>query len=98
MLSLEHWGNAVAQAEVAAHNMVNPGPLRRPHLAVPAFWSSQFGLNIKSVGVPTFSDQVVIAPTSPTVSAASPCASLTAACSPPSSTIPAPTARSPVRN
>jgi 3-phenylpropionate/trans-cinnamate dioxygenase ferredoxin reductase subunit len=41
--------------------MVNPGPLRRPHLAVPAFWSSQFGLNIKSVGVPTFSDQVVIA-------------------------------------
>ena len=61
LLSLEHWGNAVAQAEVAAHNMVSPGPLRRPHLAVPAFWSSQFGLNIKSVGVPTFSDQVVIA-------------------------------------
>ena len=56
-LSLEHWGNAVAQAEVAAHNMVNPGPLRRPHLAVPAFWSSQFGVNIKSVGVPAFSDQ-----------------------------------------
>ncbi|MFI6768537.1 NAD(P)/FAD-dependent oxidoreductase [Streptomyces sp. NPDC050355] len=61
LLSLEHWGNAVAQAEVAAHNMVNPGPRRRPHLSVPAFWSSQFGLNIKSVGVPTFSDQVVIA-------------------------------------
>ncbi|MBV6702927.1 FAD-dependent oxidoreductase [Kitasatospora aureofaciens] len=61
MLSLEHWGNAVAQAEVAAHNMVSPGPLRRPHLAVPVFWSSQFGFNIKSVGVPTFSDQVVIA-------------------------------------
>jgi 3-phenylpropionate/trans-cinnamate dioxygenase ferredoxin reductase component len=60
-LSLEHWGNAVAQAEVAAHNMINPGPLRRPHLSVPAFWSHQFGLNIKSVGVPTFSDQVVIA-------------------------------------
>ncbi|MFI6060567.1 NAD(P)/FAD-dependent oxidoreductase [Streptomyces sp. NPDC051286] len=61
MLSLEHWGNAVAQAEVAAHNMISPGPRRRPHLAVPAFWSSQFGLNIKSVGVPTFSDQVAIA-------------------------------------
>jgi 3-phenylpropionate/trans-cinnamate dioxygenase ferredoxin reductase component len=61
MLSLEHWGNAVAQAEVAAHNMISPGPLRRPHRAVPVFWSSQFGLNIKSVGVPTFSDQVVIA-------------------------------------
>ncbi|MFJ9444978.1 NAD(P)/FAD-dependent oxidoreductase [Kitasatospora sp. NPDC101235] len=61
MLSLEHWGNAVEQAEVAAHNMVSPGPLRRPHLALPTFWSSQFGLNIKSVGVPTFSDHVVIA-------------------------------------
>ncbi|MEJ8660231.1 NAD(P)/FAD-dependent oxidoreductase [Streptomyces sp. MS1.AVA.4] len=61
LLSLEHWGNAVAQAEVAAHNMVSPGPLRRPHLALPTFWSTQFGLNIKSVGVPTFSDQVVIA-------------------------------------
>jgi NADPH-dependent 2,4-dienoyl-CoA reductase/sulfur reductase-like enzyme len=60
-IALEHWGNALAQAEVAAHNMINPGPLRRPHLTVPAFWSSQFGLNIKSVGVPTFSDQVVIA-------------------------------------
>ncbi|MFK0293309.1 NAD(P)/FAD-dependent oxidoreductase [Streptomyces sp. NPDC090442] len=61
MLALEHWGNAVAQAEVAAHNMVAPGPQRRPHLTVPAFWSSQFGLNIKSVGVPTFSDQVTVA-------------------------------------
>ncbi|MGW5679887.1 oxidoreductase C-terminal domain-containing protein, partial [Streptomyces sp. NPDC003860] len=65
MLSLEHWGNAVAQAEVAAHNMVCPPSHRRPHLTVPAFWSSQFGLNIKSVGVPTFSDRVVFAQGSP---------------------------------
>ncbi|MFG2261663.1 NAD(P)/FAD-dependent oxidoreductase [Streptomyces sp. NPDC048720] len=61
MLSLEHWGNAVEQAQVAAHNMVSPGPLQRPHLAIPVFWSTQFGLNIKSVGVPTYSDHVVIA-------------------------------------
>ncbi|MCE3035852.1 FAD-dependent oxidoreductase [Streptomyces sp. CMSTAAHL-2] len=61
LLSLEHWGNAVTQAGVAAHNMVSPGPLRRPHLALPTFWSTQFGLNIKSVGVPTYSDHVVIA-------------------------------------
>ncbi|MER6461966.1 FAD-dependent oxidoreductase [Streptomyces sp. NPDC001228] len=61
LLSLEHWGNAVEQAAVAAHNMVSPGPLRRPHLAIPTFWSTQFGLNIKSVGVPTYSDHVVIA-------------------------------------
>ncbi|MEV7320571.1 FAD-dependent oxidoreductase [Streptomyces sp. NPDC093970] len=61
LLSLEHWGNAVEQAAVAAHNMVNPGPLQRPHLSIPTFWSTQFGLNIKSVGVPTYSDHVVIA-------------------------------------
>ncbi|MFE4664671.1 NAD(P)/FAD-dependent oxidoreductase [Streptomyces sp. NPDC056716] len=65
LLSLEHWGNAVTQAETAAHNMITRGPGRRPHLTLPAFWSSQFGLNIKSVGVPTFSDQVVLAQGSP---------------------------------
>jgi Reductase C-terminal len=34
---------------------------RRPHVAVPNFWSNQFGLNIKSVGVPTGADEVMIA-------------------------------------
>ncbi len=59
-LALEHWGNAVEQAEVAAHNMVCAPADRRPHVAVPAFWSSQFGVNIKSVGVPSTADTVVI--------------------------------------
>ena len=56
-LALEHWGNAVAQAEIAAHNMISAGTDRRPHLSVPAFWSTQFGINIKSVGVPPFADE-----------------------------------------
>ena len=59
-MSLEHWGNAVEQAAVAAHNMVCTPDARRPHVAVPAFWSSQFGVNIKSVGVPSVADEVVI--------------------------------------
>ncbi|MFE9310518.1 NAD(P)/FAD-dependent oxidoreductase [Streptomyces sp. NPDC088353] len=59
-LSLEHWGNAVAQAEVAAHNMISAGADRRPHMWVPAFWSSQFGVNIKSVGVPSMGEEVMI--------------------------------------
>ncbi|MFF4401127.1 NAD(P)/FAD-dependent oxidoreductase [Streptomyces sp. NPDC001480] len=59
-LSLEHWGNAVAQAEIAAHNMISPGAERRPHLWVPAFWSSQFGVNIKSVGVPPMGEEIMI--------------------------------------
>jgi NADPH-dependent 2,4-dienoyl-CoA reductase/sulfur reductase-like enzyme len=60
-MALEHWGNAVGQAQVAAHNMVCLPTERRPHAAVPAFWSSQFGVNIKSVGVPTGADEVMIA-------------------------------------
>jgi NADPH-dependent 2,4-dienoyl-CoA reductase/sulfur reductase-like enzyme len=60
LLTLEHWGNAVEQAEIAAHNMVSTQSGRRPHLSVPAFWSIQFGVNIKSVGVPPFADEVII--------------------------------------
>jgi len=59
-MALEHWGNAVEQAKVAAHNMICAPADRRPHVAVPAFWSSQFGVNIKSVGVPSAADSVAI--------------------------------------
>ncbi|MFF5858664.1 NAD(P)/FAD-dependent oxidoreductase [Streptomyces sp. NPDC012751] len=59
-LSLEHWGNAVAQAETAAHNMICAPADRRPHLWMPAFWSSMFGVNIKSVGVPPMGEQLMI--------------------------------------
>lgn len=64
-LSLEHWGNAVQQASVAAHNMICAPAERRPHVSVPAFWSSQFGVNIKSVGVPTGAEEVAITQGSP---------------------------------
>jgi NADPH-dependent 2,4-dienoyl-CoA reductase/sulfur reductase-like enzyme len=59
-LSLEHWGNAVAQAEIAAHNMLSESVDRVPHMEVPAFWSSQFGVNIKSVGVPSMGTEILI--------------------------------------
>ncbi|MEV5986605.1 FAD-dependent oxidoreductase [Streptomyces sp. NPDC052051] len=59
-LSLEHWGNAVTQAETAAHNMISASSERRPHIWVPAFWSAQFGVNIKSVGVPGMGEQIMI--------------------------------------
>jgi 3-phenylpropionate/trans-cinnamate dioxygenase ferredoxin reductase subunit len=58
-LAMEHWDNAVLGAEVAAHNMVNLEPERYPHLLLPGFWSGQFGVNIKSVGVPPFGDEIV---------------------------------------
>src|SRR5437660_1688893 len=48
-LALEHWGNAVEQASVAAQNMVCAPAERRPHVDVPAFWYSQFGVTNNSV-------------------------------------------------
>ena len=60
-LALEHWENAVTQARIAAHNMVCPPMHRLPHISVPAFWSIQFGVNIKSVGVPNFGDEILFA-------------------------------------
>ncbi|MFE3325800.1 NAD(P)/FAD-dependent oxidoreductase [Streptomyces sp. NPDC059176] len=59
-LSLEHWGNAVTQAETAAHNMLSESADRRPHLSMPSFWSSQFGINIKSVGVPSMGEEILV--------------------------------------
>ncbi|MET8628938.1 FAD-dependent oxidoreductase [Kitasatospora sp. NPDC004669] len=64
-LSLEHWGNAVAQAEVAAHNMISASADRRPHVWTPYFWSAQFGVNIKSVGVPPMADEIIVTQGSP---------------------------------
>lgn len=58
-LSMEHWDNAILGAQVAAHNMVCDETDRRPHLLIPSFWSAQFGVNIKSVGVPSFGDEIV---------------------------------------
>ena len=58
-LSLEHWDNAVSGAQVAAHNMISWETQRRPHLPLPSFWSAQFGVNIKGVGVCSFGDEIV---------------------------------------
>jgi NADPH-dependent 2,4-dienoyl-CoA reductase/sulfur reductase-like enzyme len=58
-LAMEHWDNAVLGARVAAHNMVCDEVDRWPHLLIPQFWSGQFGVNIKSVGVPSFGDEIM---------------------------------------
>lgn len=60
-MTLEHWGNAVAQARIAAYNMVGSQSRRKPHIGVPSFWSSQFDASIKSVGIPSAGDEVFIA-------------------------------------
>lgn len=64
-LSTEFWGNAVLGAQVAAHNMVCEETERRPYLLVPSNWSGQFGVNIKTIGVPSFGDELVFTQGSP---------------------------------
>ncbi len=64
-LALEHWDNAVSGAEVAANNILNLEVGRRAHLPLPSFWSGQFGVNIKSVGVCSFGDEIVFTQGSP---------------------------------
>lgn len=58
--ALEHWGNAIDQAEIAAHNLTHAPTDLRHNTALPAFWSDQFGMNIKSVGLPHLADEVVL--------------------------------------
>jgi NADPH-dependent 2,4-dienoyl-CoA reductase/sulfur reductase-like enzyme len=59
-LDVEHWGNAVEQAATAAHNMVCPPAARQAYNHMPAFWSVQFGLNLKTVGLPSVADEIVL--------------------------------------
>lgn len=60
LISVEHWGNAVAQGGHAARNMLAPVDDQRPYDHLPAFWSSQFGINIKAVGLGEGADTVAI--------------------------------------
>ena len=64
-LSQEHWDNAAFGAEVAANNMLHLEVGRRPHLPTPSFWSGQFGVNIKSVGVCSYGDEIAFTQGSP---------------------------------
>ncbi len=60
LIAVEHWDNAVRQGETAAFNMLAEPFQRRPHRALPAFWSTQFGINIKSLGVASAADGLVV--------------------------------------
>ncbi|GHO58659.1 NAD(P)/FAD-dependent oxidoreductase [Ktedonobacter robiniae] len=60
LLVVEHWSNAVTQAETAAHNMLASSATRRAHKHLPSFWSNQFGVNIKAIGLPTIADTIVL--------------------------------------
>jgi CheY-like chemotaxis protein len=52
---------AVEQSRAAARNMLSPPGSLVEYGYLPAFWSSQFGLNIKSIGLADGADQMAIA-------------------------------------
>jgi NADPH-dependent 2,4-dienoyl-CoA reductase/sulfur reductase-like enzyme/ferredoxin len=61
LLSVEHWSNALTQAETVARSITRrDGQDPVPHTGLPSFWSSQFGVNIKGVGYPGIADRVEI--------------------------------------
>ncbi len=59
LITVEHWGNAVEQAAHAASSLLSPEQAK-PYSHLPAFWSSQFGINIKAVGLADGADAVAI--------------------------------------
>ncbi|KAB1070153.1 NAD(P)/FAD-dependent oxidoreductase [Methylobacterium planeticum] len=63
-VALEHWSHAVAQAEHAGRLLADRKACSH-YAAVPTFWSTQHGINIKSVGLTEGADGLVIAQGSP---------------------------------
>lgn len=60
LVRLDHWGNATSQARVAACNMVNGHHDLASHDELPSFWSNQFGMNLKSVGLTAPADEIAV--------------------------------------
>ncbi|PDP87128.1 pyridine nucleotide-disulfide oxidoreductase [Glycomyces fuscus] len=57
-LSIGHWSEAVDRADtVAAALLGQESPVEE---TVPSFWSDQFGLRIRSVGLPRFADRTEV--------------------------------------
>lgn len=63
-VALEHWEHAVAQGAYAGARMAG-AEAAGPYGTVPAFWSAQGDLNIKSIGLTDGADALVIAQGAP---------------------------------
>jgi NADPH-dependent 2,4-dienoyl-CoA reductase/sulfur reductase-like enzyme len=57
---LEHWSNAAAQGELAGRNLLAGPRTAQSYAHVPSFWTSAFGLRIRSVGLPGTGDRVAV--------------------------------------
>ena len=61
LVATEHWGNAVVQGRQAAETLLGSPTPEPAVIPLPSFWSSMFGVTIKSVGVASFGDEVMVA-------------------------------------
>lgn len=57
---MEHWSNARDMADRVAANLVLDGSDRKPLTSVPAFWSDQYDVKIKSVGYLRGADELAV--------------------------------------
>lgn len=57
---IEHWSNARDTADCAAANLIAPEGERKPLVSVPAFWSDQYDVKIKSAGYLRAADRFAV--------------------------------------
>lgn len=58
-LRLEHWDNAIRQAEFAATRLLR-GADAGEYTPVPFFWSDQYSLRLQVLGMPRYSDEALL--------------------------------------
>jgi NADPH-dependent 2,4-dienoyl-CoA reductase/sulfur reductase-like enzyme len=63
-LRIEHWDNAVRQADAAAATLLDPGA-GAPYTATSMFWSDQYDCKLHLVGHPAAGDDFVVLEGSP---------------------------------
>ncbi|MFF7181283.1 FAD-dependent oxidoreductase [Streptomyces sp. NPDC008121] len=54
-LALGHWSHAIEQARAAAHTLLHP-TAPATYRPVPSFWSTQYGVRFRAVGLPRYAD------------------------------------------
>ncbi|GGY99431.1 hypothetical protein GCM10010300_49190 [Streptomyces olivaceoviridis] len=59
-VSLGRWSNAIEQAEAAAATLLAKKGELSPYLPVPSFWSEQYGVRFRSVGIPALGDEAEV--------------------------------------
>ncbi|OLF19297.1 NAD(P)/FAD-dependent oxidoreductase [Actinophytocola xanthii] len=58
-LTLGHWSHATEQADTAARSLLRP-QIPAVYRPVPSFWSDQYGVRFRSVGLPALADSAEV--------------------------------------